>query len=111
MKRNEAMMDNMWQNDFGSFFDDMQDFPRIEIRTIPQHVQIQTRNNQRGGQRRHDKNKRGPFDLVDHEDQSEWDGRKEAFRMFAPGLWEQAEKERLAMKRRGHGHGPRVQAD
>lgn len=43
----------------------------------------------------------------------EWDGRKEAFRMFAPGLYDQAmEKERNQRHgRHGRHHGPNVRAD
>jgi hypothetical protein len=45
-------------------------------------------------------------DVEDYDDEpkeGEWDGRKEAFRMFAPGLWEKAN--------RRHGrHGPMVRA-
>lgn len=49
-----------------------------------------------------------PIEDDDEPAEGEWNPRKEAYRMFAPGLWEQAEEARLARK---YGrHGPMVMA-
>lgn len=61
------------------------------------------------GQRKNGRRHR--INEADYEDEDElvFDGRKEAFRMFAPGLWNLAEEERMA--RQGRHHGPMVRAN
>jgi hypothetical protein len=54
-----------------------------------------------------------PIDFEDDEDEEEdqIDGRKMAYRMFAPGLYEQAMRKERAAMRYGRHHGPFVRAD
>lgn len=51
-----------------------------------------------------------PLDVEDDESDDEFDGRKMAYRMFAPGLYEQAMKKERG-HRHGRHHGPSVRAD
>merc|ERR1711998_183908 len=72
------------------------------------------RNGQKKAHKKGRKNQRRfheePMDYDDEPEEFEYDGRKEAFRMFAPGLWEMAEEERMA-RQYGRHHGPMVRAD
>ena len=63
---------------------------------------------------RHQEYHEEPLDVEDNEsDEVEgWDGRREAYRMFAPGLYDQAmRKGRMQQHRYGRHHGPKVRAD
>lgn len=98
-------------DDFDGFFNNQ---------LIPEDVKDMYRERGMGGKRGHKKShkKEGrnfgrryreePMDFDDESEEPEWDGRREAYRMFAPGLWEMAEQERMAMH--GRHHGPMVRA-
>lgn len=114
------MRDDMMDDDFDKFFNN---------ELIPEDVKEMMREkgmadkSKKGGQKNKKKaHKKGdrrhgrrshrdePADYED--DELEFDGRKEAYRMFAPGLWDMAEKERMGRHyRHGRHHGPMVKAE
>lgn len=106
----QMMNDMMHDNHMDNMFGDLEDFMRGFDQGGKRHQKKgkKDRKNKKHGGRRHE---REPEELdFEEPEEPEWDGRKEAFRMFAPGLWHKAEEARLARQSR-RGHGPMVRAD
>lgn len=103
---------DMMDDDFEKFF---------QNQLIPDDVKEMMRDRGMGGRKRagqkkaHKKGRKNgrrfheePMDYEDEPEELEFDGRREAYRMFAPGLWKMAEEERMARHERHH--GPMVRA-
>lgn len=99
-------------DDFEAFFDNSlipDDVKNMYRQKGMGDKKIQKKRNQKKGRKNgHRRHEEEPMDF-DDEEEPEFDGRKMAFRLFAPGLWKYAEEERMA--RQGRHHGPMVMSD
>lgn len=102
------MMNGMMDHDLDDVFQrhELPEEVKDMMRSMRGHGKEKTKKNKKS--KRHGKHyyEEPVEDDEDELEEGEWDGRKEAFRMFAPGLWEKANRH----SRHGR-HGPMVMAD